>query len=452
MDIRDLQMLFSQRTNNDRKQSRNRHRSRSRSRNNTMTKNDTTRVRNQRRSSRSRSRSRARLMSRSRSRSQSFENRQTIGSGSKNHTRSRSRSRSRSRFKARRLSPSRSMSRSRSRLGKRPRSRSRLAIERKQKEPVLLLPSVKKVSELDKALNTAKFQAHFMCASDDYRQLVPVLDFYRQIGSDGFDMSVKHVDLGSNALSPGWRDCPLEWVEPRTLFDLWLRRDYIDTPVLSQLLNIILSSSATPFLTLNCMIAKCAIWGSVGQLDIILKRIKPGTKMDRDLAYGCVALNNLIWNPNSIFDSAKISEVIDLCTDDYLNRAASADIHYATPLKIAIMHDRENVVYKLLKRLPGMEFDVVVPWSRFSEPVQMSCRAVVESDTATKSCRTQINGMVHAAERFMNDYYVTLRPLLRTVLHDIFPPELITIVDLFSRRMPHATTRLSKFDAPFTIV
>jgi len=107
-----------------------------------------------------------------------------------------------------------------------------------------------------------------------------------------------------------------------------------------------------------------------------------------------------------------------------------------TALKMAVKHKRHNVVEALIRRFPGVNFDVISLKSSLAEPVAL----VLPSDDSRES--VALRDLVATGEFVVNKYFNKLKSLLQDKLSSVFPPELVSIVQSFSSRMPLSTREL----------
>jgi len=145
------------------------------------------------------------------------------------------------------------------------------------------------------------------------------------------------------------------------------------------------------------------------------------------------ALNKDEWNcgPNDL-----ICRMIDRCTDTYLctrytcsNDDETQDLPFNI-LKSAVKEQRPFAVAALLKRLPGVSFDVISGRSPLlAEAVSLS---IPMNETPQNS---QIRALIATGELFMQEYYVDLKIMLKQQLRTRILPELIILIYSFLQRM-----------------
>jgi hypothetical protein len=201
----------------------------------------------------------------------------------------------------------------------------------------------------------------------------------------------------------------------------------------------------------NDLISACARNGTEFQMELVLALQNTPVWLDHTALISSGVCNLILteaWHkasssPNdNDYKQSVMCRVIDHSNDDYLNLYCPDDSRsqYCWPLKSAVGHRRPKVLLSLLKRLPGINFDLYHPKHAMTEPLTLS----IPNDNLQSTA--EIKELVAIGSRFMCSYYADLPIRIRSVLAESVPCTVIAIIELYSARRPLSTQKLKPAD------
>lgn len=271
---------------------------------------------------------------------------------------------------------------------------------------------------LEIAINSAQFRGRLR---PDLDFLESAIKLAERVGTSGLDLCTVFEGNPVGHTIQLWVDAgQFEWLS-----------DEVERRVMGSLLNVIRACGVFKHDDMfSIALQSCSNRGDEIQMELLL-----------ELPY---SVNNVVWNTiemsrwNRKDEKSVACQLIERMTDDTLNTIDIPDdtSGYQNILKTSIEYNRPYVIAALMKRLPRIEFDLIVLHSPLAEPM----RLFLPTDDSSKTLETR--ELIAAGEHFTQTYYREKVTLVRMVLVDVIIPELIAIVVAYAERIPLSTVKL----------